>query len=393
MNMTPMHMTGILAAGVLMATGAGADESRFAAALYGELAAKETGNLFFSPYSIEAALAMVAAGAAGETERQMAETLGLPADRAKRAEAILALRRRLEEVRTKSDVSLDIANRVWSQKAVPLLPTFTSGLEDTFGAGFAPANFAGNAEGVRREINGWVEKKTRDRIQNLIQPGILGPDTVMVLVNAIYFYGSWLTPFAESATAPAPFHLAGGGTTEVKLMHRRQRDTRYGEIGGVQVCELPYRGRDLVMTILLPPAGRLADLERQIAAGDLGPFLDIRGLREVDLYLPRFRMEAQFSLPETLKKLGIRDAFTGAADFSGMTGKRDLFLSDVIHKAFVEVNEKGTEAAAATAAVMRETAAPVPQPAVEFRADRPFVFAIRDRRSGAILFLGRLAKP
>jgi len=372
-----------------------ADNSdRFASALYAELAGGESGNLFVSPYSIRAALAMVASGAAGATEKQLVETLGLPADRAARAQAVRASRKRLDEARARSGVTLDIANRVWSQKSFPLLPAFTSGLEDTFGAGMVEADFAAAPDKVRREINGWVEQQTRDRIRDLLPPGLLTRDARMVLVNAIYFYGLWSSPFPAAATKDEPFHLADGGQATVPLMFQRLKRAAYAELGDVQVCEIPYRGDELVMTVILPKAGGLPALEARIKAEGLAPFLAALRREEVNVRLPRFKLESQFSLAETLAKLGIRDAFNaGAADFSGMTGGRDLYVSAVVHKAFVDVNEKGTEAAAATAVVMERTSIAVPREPRDFRADRPFIFALRDRTSGEILFLGRLARP
>jgi serpin B len=383
----------VLPAGATAAEVRADGEAQFAAALYAQLASAENGNLFLSPYSIHAALAMVASGAAGETERQMVETLRLPAGREERAALLRALGDRLEAARAKADVTLDAANRVWSQKSFPLLPAFTAGLEKTFGAGIATADFTADAEGARREINGWVEDRTRQRIRDLLAQGVLTRDTRMVLVNAIYFYGGWQNPFKAEATETAPFHAAGEKDVRVPMMHRLHKETAYREVDGVQVCDLPYKGGELVMTVILPKAGGLPELEQRIAKYGLAPFLEPRPERDVDVYLPRFKLEASFSLAEKLAGLGMRDAFTTAADFSGMTGKKDLFISAVIHKAFVEVNEKGTEAAAATAVIMRATAFRPMAPPVEFRADRPFVFVLRDRSSGLVLFLGRLADP
>ncbi len=375
---------------------AGAEAAnRFAARVFEKLAAEAKGNLFFSPYSIHAALAMVNEGAHEETARQFLDTLDLPADPAARSTILLALQSRLEEVRKKGEVTLDIANRVWSQKSYPLLADFTGVIERTFGAGFVAADFAGDFEGARREINAWVEKQTRDRIRDLIKPGLLNELTRMVLVNAIYFYGSWQTPFAAEATKDQPFHLADGRSVPAPLMHAQLEGLPYAEIEGGQACEIPYRGRDLAMLVLLPKPGGLAGLEARVAKDGVDAVAQgLRG-RKVRLYLPRFKVEQEFKLNDALQAVGIRDAFdVRRADFTGMTGNRDLYLSAVVHKAFVEVNEKGTEAAAATGAIMAlRSAAPRPEEPVEFRADRPFVFAIVDRRSRAILFLGRVADP
>lgn len=376
------------------ARGAATEANRFAASLFGELSATAKGNLVVSPFSIHTCMSMVAAGAAGNTERQMLQSLALPADRTARHAALAALRARMDAVGAKGDVTLDVANRVWTQKSYPLLPAFVKDVESVFGAGFAAADFAGQAEQERRIINGWVEEKTRDRIKDLLPPGILTPLTRMVLVNAVYFYGTWQTPFSKDRTEAAPFHAAPGRDLDVDLMQAHLEHLGYHEEPGLQVCELPYKGREVSMVVLLPAAGRLGALEARLARGDLDAITDRLRPRTVNVGLPRFKIEAQFGLNDPLIALGMRDAFSpGRADFSGMTGTRDLFVSAVVHKAFIEVNEKGTEAAAATAAVMAVRAMPrMEEPAV-FRADRPFLFVLRDRASGAILFLGRVASP
>jgi len=373
---------------------AATEANRFAAALFGELAATAKDNLVVSPFSIHACMSMVAAGAAGDTERQMVQALALPPDRTARHAALAALRTRMDAVGAKGDLTLEVANRVWAQKSHPLLPAFVTDIESVFGAGFAPADFAGQAERERGIINAWVEEKTHDRIKELIQPGLLGPDTRMVLVNAVYFYGTWQTPFSKDRTEAAPFHAAPGRDIEVDLMQAHLEHLGYHEEPGLQVCELPYKGREVSMVVLLPASGRLGALETRLAREGLDAVAGRLRPRTVNVALPRFRIEAQFGLNDPLIALGMRDAFNpGRADFSGMTGTRDLFVSAVVHKAFIEVNEKGTEAAAATAAVMRLTAMPVAEEPAVFRADRPFLFVLRDRASGSILFLGRVAAP
>lgn len=380
--------------GAATARTAASDANRFASSMLGRVAPGQKGNFVISPYSIHACMSMVAAGAAGGTEAQMVAALSLPSGKAERNAALLALRNRMAQAAAGGDVTLEVANRVWAQKSYPLLPAFTKDVESTFGAGFAAADFAGNAEGERKVINGWVEDKTRNRIRDLLQPGILSPATRMVLVNAVYFYGAWQTPFPKNRTETAPFHAAPGQDVDVDLMQAHLEGIGYREEAGLQICELPYKGRDLTMVVLLPDAGKLAELEARLAKDGFDAVFGRIGFRTVNVALPRFKVEAQFGLNNPLIELGMRDAFNaGLADFSGMTGTRDLFVSDVVHKAFIEVNEKGTEAAAATAAVMRLTAMPVAQEPASFRADRPFLFVLRDRPSGAILFLGRVAQP
>ncbi len=367
--------------------------NRFASSFFGNLAQSKQGNFVASPFSVHGAMSMVAAGAAGDTEAQMVRTLGLPAEKTARSTALVALRDRMEAAGARGEVTLDIANRVWVQKSYRLLPAFARGVELVFAAGFAEADFADRAEAARQEINGWVESRTRNRIRNLVPAGLLSPMTRMVLVNAIYFHGAWETSFPENRTEAAPFHIAPGRTVRADLMQAHLERVGYRAEPGLQVCELPYRGRNLSMVVLLPEAGKLGDLEARIATEGFDAVCGAVVPQTVDVALPRFKIEAQFVLNEPLATLGMRDAFDSSkADFSGMTGTRDLFVSIVLHKAFIEVNEKGTEAAAATAVIMERGAA-IPSKPVEFRANRPFLFALRDRPSGAVLFLGRMARP
>lgn len=367
--------------------------NRFASSLFGTLASSRQGNFVASPFSVHSAMSMVAAGAAGETESQMVRTLGLPMEKTARSTALVALRDRMEAAGASGDVTLEVANRVWVQKSYRLLPAFGRGVELVFAAGFAEADFADRAETTRQEINGWVESRTRNRIRNLVPAGLLSPATRMVLVNAVYFHGAWQTPFPEDRTEAAPFLVAPGRSVRADLMQAHLDRIGYREEPGLQVCELPYRGRNLSMVVLLPAAGKLGELEARIATEGFDAVCGAVAPQTVDVALPRFKIEAQFGLNDPLAALGMRDAFDpGKADFSGMTGTRDLFVSVVLHKAFIEVNEKGTEAAAATAAVLGLSAA-MPSKPVEFRANRPFLFALRDRPSGAVLFLGRVARP
>lgn len=368
--------------------------NRFSSNLYGALASGAKGNLVVSPYSVHSAMAMVAAGAAGGTEAQLVQGLALPAEPAARAAAVKALRARVEALGAGGDVTLEAANRVWVQRDYALLPAFTRGVEEVFGAGFAAADFVGAAEAARGEINGWVEKKTRDRIKDLIPNGALTADTRMVLVNAVYFYGAWATPFSADRTREEPFHLGPDQTRPVPMMNAHLEGMAYREEDGLQICELPYKGHGMTMVALLPAAGGLEALEVRLAKEGVDAVVGRLGRRDVNVTLPKFKIEAQFTLNDALRALGMRDAFAPSlADFSGMTGTRELSISAVVHKAFIEVNEKGTEAAAATGVMMRATSVMISEPPAVFRADRPFVFVLRDRGSGAVLFLGRVANP
>ncbi len=384
----------LVAAGLARAGSPGdAGVNAFGADLFGRLAAEAPGNFVVSPYSIHAAMAMVGAGAAGRTEAEIVAALRLPAAKDARPAALRALREGMDATGRQGDVTLETANRVWVQRSYPLRAEFAREVEAVFGAGFTAADFAGQAEAVRLEINSWVEQKTRNRIANLIPTGVLTPLTTMVLVNAIYFYGAWETAFPAARTVKAPFHRTGAAVVVADLMQVRLKQAAYREEPGLQVCELPYRGRDMSMLVLLPAAGGLADLEARVARDGVPAVAGALAAREVEVALPRFKVEAQFALNATLQAMGVRDAFDGArADFSGLTGQRDLSISTVLHKAFIEVNEKGTEAAAATAVVMQRTMAMPPRHVV-FRADRPFLFALRERTTGAVLFVGRVMDP
>jgi serpin B len=364
--------------------------NEFAFDLYGRLKGGE-GNLFFSPASISTALAMTYAGAAGQTEREMAGVLhfDLPQRRLHAAYGTLG------EVLNASNKNyqLSTANRLWAAKTFPFRPEYLTLTRQSYGAELAQLDFA-RTEEARRTINGWVEQRTNNRIQDLIPPGVLERYTRLVLTNAIYFKGNWADEFHKGVTEDQPFRLVDGGKTNAPLM-RQTNDFRYGEADGLQLVELSYAGGDLSMLILLPREVGLEPLEKQLTAENVERWSSEMGSREVELYLPRFKTTSQFRLSQTLAAMGMPLAFSDDADFSGMSSAEALKISEVVHKAFVEVNEQGTEAAAATGVVLAPTsAAPgVQEPPVVFRADRPFAFLIRDGRTGAILFLGRVADP
>lgn len=366
--------------------------TEFAVDLYARLR-EQPGNLFLSPHSISTALAMTSAGAAGNTAAQMAATLHLPKEGDAHA-AFAALEAGLRAIQEKGGVKMSTANSLWPDKGSTFLPAFLDLCRTHYGADITPQDFRGAPEAARKTINDWVSDRTAGRIQNLLGPGVIDALTRMVLVNAIYFKGDWAVRFDPAKTEPAKFHTAEG-ERDVSLMHRRG-SIRHAATDTLQLVELPYAGNDLSMLVLLPrERGGLAALEAALTADQLAEWTRALRPRDVKLWLPRFKVEAQFSLKETLTAMGMGDAFDAdKADFSGMNGRKDLFIGAVIHKAFVEVNEAGTEAAAATAVVMQTRSAirPVDEPA-EFRADHPFLFFLRDMRTGAILFAGRLAAP
>jgi serpin B len=365
----------------------------FAVDLYGKLRTRE-GNVFFSPYSISTALAMTSGGARGETEKQMAQTLrfDLPAD--KLPPAFAALAADLAAVQQKGQVKLAVANSLWPQKGLAFLPDYLALCQKYYGSSIMPVDYSGHTEIARKTINDWVEARTNRKIVELLKPGVVDGSTRLVLINAIYFKGIWASQFEARLTENEPFHMSLEKSVTAPLM-RQTHDFRYAESPGLQVLELPYAGGDLSMLVLLPSmVDGLGDLEAGLTAENLTSWTANLKSHKVAVFLPKFKSTSEFKLAGTLAALGMSDVFSGRADFSGMDGRKDLFISDVIHKAFVEVNEEGTEAAAATAIVMVGSAAPSNlRPIPVFRADHPFLFLIRDNRNGSVLFLGRVTDP
>ncbi len=373
------------------AVSAGINEFTFD--LFRAVAADAPGNLFCSPFSVSTALAMTYGGARGETARQMATALHFTLEPEFLHPAFGELARLVADLNQSDSQELAVANRLWIRKDFELLSSYTALVQKHYGAGLAPADFAADAEGARQEINAWVEKQTRDRIKDLVAPGMLTPETRLVLVNAIYFLGFWSEAFDPRWTQPQPFHRSEKDSADVPMMLRIGEYTCLDE-AKFQLLVLPYKGEDLSMVVLLPRPGEdVRAMESTLTAEAVARWTRLARKQKVNVWLPRFRIESGFNLAETLGAMGMPEAFAGAADFSGMTGGKDLMIGPVIHKAFVEVNEKGTEAAAATAVVMKPASAMPTDRPLEFRADRPFVFLIRDNRTGTILFIGRLADP
>jgi len=364
----------------------------FAVALYGRLR-HQNGNLFFSPESISTALAMAYAGARGSTASEMAKTLHFTLPPDKLHPAMGALLRDLNAAH--EGYQLSVANALWAQQGYTFLDDFLSLLKTDYGAGLNQVNFKGATEAARLTINQWVEQKTQDKIKDLLQPGALRSDTRLVLTNAIYFKGDWETQFDKAQTKSEDFHLSPAQAATAPLMHREGRFS-YFDGGTFQILEIPYKSKELSMIVFLPKdAGGLSALEQSLTGSNLQQWVGKLGsVPKVIVTMPKFKMTQQFELGSTLSAMGMPQAFSGSADFSGMTGHRDFAISEVIHKAYVDVNEEGTEAAAATAVTMRALAMRAPEgPPPVFRADHPFVFMIRDNRSASILFMGRMADP
>jgi serpin B len=362
--------------------------NRFGCELYAKLRAQD-GNVFCSPYSVRTALAMTYAGARGQTSAEMAAVLRLPEGEGRDIHAALgSLMADLSSTGGPDRHELAIANALWGQQGEKFLDSYRSLVNRHYAAGFRRADFRGAPEAARRTINDWVEQRTQERIQELLPAGILTPTTSLVLTNAIYFKGTWQRPFPVRVTGARPFRLPDGRSVKVPTMHQVAR-FRYAEDKETQVLELAYKGGRLTLVVLLP--GNFPAFEKELDASRLHALTSRLAVESVSAFLPRFLVTSRFSLADTLAALGMPTAFSGRADFSGMDGRGGLFISAVEHKAFVAVDESGTEAAAATAVVMKRGGS---APGTKlFRADRPFLVLIRDTKTGCILFLGRVLDP
>ena len=375
-----------------------AGNSAFAFDLYQAVRGSQ-GNLLYSPYSISIALAMTYSGARGETKQQMADTLSftLPDDRLHPAfNALdLELARRGEDPQGGEGFrfQLNIANAIWGQEGYAFLPEFLDVLAENYGAGLRLLDFVSAPEESRLAINDWVSDQTEGKIQDLMPQDVINALTRLVLTNAIYFNAGWAFPFEPQDTEEGPFHLLDGGEVTVPMM-KQSHEFRYAEGEEYQAVSLGYGGSGVSMVLLVPRAGQFEAFESSLNAERVDAI--VRDLEQgigrwiVNLSMPKFDFESSFDLVETLATMGMPDAFSETADFSGMTGSRELLISAVVHKAFISVDEEGTEAAAATGVGMPTS---VPEGPVELTVDRPFVFLIRDSRTGAVLFGGRVVDP
>jgi len=347
-------------------------------------------NLFYSPYSISVALAMTYAGARGITEEQMAEVLHFDLPQARLHPALNALDLLLASRGQGTEdkrFQLHLVNALWGQTGYDFLPPFLDLLARNYGAGMRLLDFVRAPEASRTTINDWVSEETQNKIEELLPADAIDSATVLVLTNAIYFKAAWASPFDPQATREGTFYLLDGGEVNVPMMEQMSR-FRYAEGDGVQAIELPYAGDEMSMVILLPAEGQFASFAGSLDAAWATTLLERLQPQQLQLTMPQFTFESGFQLKRALSAMGMPQPFTSAADFSGMDGSQTLFIGDVYHKAFVAVDEEGTEAAAATAVTMRRSMA-----TAQVTVDRPFVFLIRDMESGAILFLGQVTDP
>lgn len=365
--------------------------SRFALDLYHTLhrpadAERQPTNLLYSPYSISLALAMTYAGARGETEQQMADTLHFSLAQEQLHAAFNALDLALRNADTEGDsFRLNLVNAIWGQRGHTFREPFLDLLAENYGAGLRILDFAAHPESSRLAINEWASEQTENKIEDLLPEGAIDPSTVMVLSNAIYFNAAWQSPFPEEATSDAPFVLLDGSEVRVPTMQGTMR-LRYAEGAGYQAVELAYEGGRFAMLILLPEAGGFEAFAGALDVEQLETIVGGLQLATFELHMPRFGYGSGFQLADVLKEMGMPAAFENA-DFSGMDGTRDLFIDDVYHKAFISVDEAGTEAAAATAVVMARA---LPE---TLSIDRPFLYLIRDTETNSVLFLGEVLNP
>jgi len=367
----------------------------FALDLYAR-AAKKAGNIFFSPHSISTALAMLTAGARGTTETEINKALSFTLPQADLHPAFnyldqeLATRGKGASGADGGKFRLNVINATWTQRDFKFLPAYLDTLAKNYGAGVRLLDFAADKELARKTINAWVAHQTNKRIKELMPKSSIKNDTKLVLTNAIYFNAAWLKPFLPANTKNGSFTTQAGGAVTVPMMKGNFIRTRYHKGTGFQAVWLDYEGQELSMILLVPDKGKLQSFEQGLTTTLLDSVINYPKTALVNLTWPRFKFEHRLPLVELLKALGMKQAFTVAADLSGITGKKDLMVTDAQHMAFVSVNEAGTEAAAATGVVGGPTSAP---PKVDLDVDRPFLFLIRDHKTGAILFMGRVSDP
>ncbi|HVP95708.1 serpin family protein [Methanoregula sp.] len=373
--------------------------NRFSASLYRQLAAGDTtGNIFFSPFSISSALAITYEGARGTTADEIRSVFSFPANQTAMREGYAAENAAINA--GNEGYTLSTANALWAEKTFAFLPEYTATAEQYYGANTSNLDFVNQPDASRQTINTWVAEKTNNKIQDLLPAGSVSSMTRLVITNAVYFKGTWEKQFDANQTTDAPFSIPGGSQVTVKMMQQTGKDAvyPYAETADLQMLSLPYtaqNGQGLSMVILLPKDNNTTVAVPYLDPANLSALEQSAVPQQVKVYIPKFKVETQYSLPATLSAMGMPTAFTNNADFSGMDGAKDLYISDIVHKAYIETNEEGTEAAAATGVVVNVMAvAPgYEQPVPVFRADHPFLFLIQDNNTGTVLFTGRITNP
>lgn len=365
--------------------------NQFALDLYANLR-KEEGNVFFSPYSISTALAMTYEGARGKTAEEMQSVFHFPTDRNLRKSAFAAIHNQLNKPGAKYELS--VANALWAQKDYKFLDEYLATVQQYYAGKATNVDFVNATEKSRQTINKWVEDKTKNKIKDLFPQNSLDNATRLVLTNAIYFKGTWLKQFVKKQTEDADFRVRSTSTVKVPMMQITGKNAKfnYTETDNLQVLEMLYEGDKLSMMVLLPKNDNLSLLENSLSLEKISGWRSKLREQRVDVFMPKFTFDTKYFMNDTLKKMGMPIAFTNGADFSGLDGTNKLFIQKVIHQAFVDVNEEGTEAAAATGVSLGIKSVSPPPPPV-FRADHPFLFVIQDKGNGNILFFGRVSNP
>ena len=363
----------------------------FAAKFYASLAKDNPGrNIFFSPYSISTAFSILYAGASSDTARQIAETFSFSTDTEKLASSFSELQKNLNTYNQQQVALFSVANAVWIRDDFKLNPQYSDLIKKSYETELSTSDFK-EPEAVRTKINEWVSEKTAKNISELFAKGDLNGTPELVLANAVYFKGRWRNAFNKNSTRAGKFSVSSSTLVNVRMMHQK-KNFSYSEKDNVQVIELPYSNGELSMLVILPKdAGGLATLEQGLTIEKINRFSQNLWDKEVSLNFPKFKISYRINLKDSLKKEGVLDAFGPKADFSLMAEGKSLFITNALHKAFAEVDEEGTEAAASTAVQMSLTAKREIIP--EFNADRPFLFIIRENQYGSILFMGRITDP
>ncbi len=367
----------------------GPANNRFGFDMYKKLL-QQKGTVFFSPYSIFSALQMTADGAKGATAVEMRQTLYSKDNLDCIHTDINKSQQRYKNLLATGD-SIHVANSLWIQNSFPLNASFVNAARDIYKASVREMDFIKNTEGSRKMINDWVEQQTNKRIKDLLGPGMVSAETKLVLVNTIWLKAKWLFPFTADKTWDEIFYAADKDL-KVPFMHNT-RPVNYAEDETMQAIELPYKSQKISMLVFLPLKGKETEFAKKMDADQVTKWTGDMKMQKTAISLPKFKLNSSFNLNDMLKQLGMRTAFSDMADFSGIS-KTGLKISNVIHKAFIEVDEDGTEAAAATAVTMQTTSmAPRPEPVKVFKADRPFVFFLYDKEAKTILFMGKMEKP
>lgn len=363
--------------------------NQFAFDFYSEITKKEKGNIFYSPYSISSAVAMTYEGAKGQTAEEMKSVFHFPETDILRPN-FAAIYNNINK--NNKNYKLSTGNALWAQQDYQLLENYLSTVESYYGGKAANLDFVNENETSRQTINTFIEEQTNNKIKDLIPQGALSTDTRLVLTNAIYFKGTWVKQFDKENTHEQDFTTNLGEKVKTPMMKLTGDDAEfaYTETDEIQILEMPYDGKDLSMLLILPKENNLESVEESINSEKVAEWRDSLIEQRVDVYIPKFKFKTTYFMVENLRNMGMPTAFTREADFSGMDGTNNLFIQNVIHQAFVEVNEEGTEAAAATAAIIGT----VSIPDIElFRANHPFIFIIQEKETGNILFLGRVSDP